>query len=408
MRRETQTLESELSRTFEELRGRCGAPKALEYFFQLAKKYFGLLETPRRNEALIFGSSFPEELLWANHIFPHWIIGGSLSVSAAIDSRVPRDADAISRSMFGYLEDYLANTDSETPIMIPITGDNQRKIAYLLQNEERHVLPIDIAPEAEAAKRNHALAGQLSAIMADLTFAWNMPGEAKKLLRSAQTVERAKASASALFTSSISGMLKMFLLNTYFYAENLAEWSQNLSELAEEIQAGPDPDKDGKQKPGVLIVGAPVLFPNYKVPILLENSGLSILGACDCISAKLLQAGAKLSNAGRDALLYELVKRTYDNDCSGAFVSNRALYVQASRLLDMFDVQGVIFHIIKGQIEYDFELEHMEQLFSQRQIPVFRLETDYHDNDVEQLRIRLEAFAELLMQDVDQNEKSSE
>ena len=77
-------------------------------------------------------------------------------------------------------------------------------------------------------------------------------------------------------------------------------------------------------------------------------------------------------------------------------------------MLDTLDVQGVIFHIIKGQIEYDFELERMEQLFSTHKLPVFRLETDYHDNDMEQLRIRLEAFAELLTQDVDQHEKSSE
>jgi hypothetical protein len=33
-----------------------------------------------------------------------------------------------------------------------------------------------------------------------------------------------------------------------------------------------------------------------------------------------------------------------------------------------------------------------------RDIPVFRLETDYQYQDVEQLRIRLEAFAEMLGQ----------
>ena len=31
-------------------------------------------------------------------------------------------------------------------------------------------------------------------------------------------------------------------------------------------------------------------------------------------------------------------------------------------------------------------------------IPVFRLETDYQDHDIEQLRIRLEAFREMLSQ----------
>ena len=67
-------------------------------------------------------------------------------------------------------------------------------------------------------------------------------------------------------------------------------------------------------------------------------------------------------------------------------------------LLSSMKVDGVIFHILKGQIEYDFELSRLEPLFDRMDIPVFRLETDYQYQDVEQLRIRLEAFAEMLGQ----------
>ena len=61
-------------------------------------------------------------------------------------------------------------------------------------------------------------------------------------------------------------------------------------------------------------------------------------------------------------------------------------------------IEGVIFHILKGQIEYDFELERFEAMLSKHNIPVFRLETDYQYQDVEQLRIRMEAFSEMLVQ----------
>lgn len=39
-----------------------------------------------------------------------------------------------------------------------------------------------------------------------------------------------------------------------------------------------------------------------------------------------------------------------------------------------------------------------EELFEKLDIPVFRLETDYNYLDIEQLRIRLEAFSEILNQ----------
>ena len=64
----------------------------------------------------------------------------------------------------------------------------------------------------------------------------------------------------------------------------------------------------------------------------------------------------------------------------------------------MQEVEGVVCHILKGQIEPDFELSWFEELFEQADIPVFRLETDYQYQDVEQLRIRMEAFSEMLQQ----------
>lgn len=395
-------LESELSGTLEELQGRCGAPKALAYFEALARTYFCFGGSPGRNEVLIFGSSFPEELLWANRMVPHWVVGGGLASGGAVDGRVPRDADAVSRSMFGYIEAYLARSGRDIPIIVPMTGDNHRKIAYLLQNDGRRVIPLDIAPETEGSKRSAFLTGQLSGIMADLTFAWHLPGQAKKLARAIQTVRQARAAALALVTDlgpEISGMLKMFLLNTYFYADDLTEWSDRLRQLTRELAGEPSSGGETARRPGVLIVGSPVLFPNYKVPLLLESAGLAILGACDCVAGRVLAAGAEPAGTGRDALLDGLIRQAYDNDCTGAFVCNQALADQTSRLLDRLDVRGVVFHIIKGQIEYDFELERMEPLFAARRLPVFRLETDYHDNDMEQLRIRLEAFAELLTQD---------
>ena len=61
-------------------------------------------------------------------------------------------------------------------------------------------------------------------------------------------------------------------------------------------------------------------------------------------------------------------------------------------------VDGIVFHVLKGQIEYDFELPKIEQLAAESGVPVIRLETDYQKQDIEQLRIRLEAFSEMLRQ----------
>ena len=88
----------------------------------------------------------------------------------------------------------------------------------------------------------------------------------------------------------------------------------------------------------------------------------------------------------------------YGKDCFGAGIKNEALYHAAKACISRQQIDGVVYHVIKGQIEYNFELERMEELFGNYGIPVFRLETDYNRQDIEQIRIRMEAFAEVLEQ----------
>ena len=58
-----------------------------------------------------------------------------------------------------------------------------------------------------------------------------------------------------------------------------------------------------------------------------------------------------------DITLSSLGQRFYQADCSGSYAKNGTLQAAASELLDSRDVDGVVYCVLKGQIEYDFELE---------------------------------------------------
>lgn len=64
-------------------------------------------------------------------------------------------------------------------------------------------------------------------------------------------------------------------------------------------------------------------------------------------------------------------------DVSSAYVKNDSLYECIEKLITEKDIDGVVYHVLKGQIEYDFELGRFEELFEHLNVPVFRLETDY-------------------------------
>ena len=61
-----------------------------------------------------------------------------------------------------------------------------------------------------------------------------------------------------------------------------------------------------------------------------------------------------------------------------------------------FKVDGVIYHVLRGCLVYDFEFQAVETALREMEIPVIRVETDYNEEDVEQMRIRLEAFIEMI------------
>ena len=159
------------------------------------------------------------------------------------------------------------------------------------------------------------------------------------------------------------------------------------------LQVDSDQGRREKGRNKVLLFGSPVYFPNYKVPFLIDEAGLSLFLQADYTSLP-LQMGICSDNENQD----KFVENVYRNDASPAYVKNDSLYRQIVKLVSENQIDGVVYHVLKGQIEYDFELGRFEKLFENMDIPVFRLETDYNYQDVEQLRIRLEAFSEVLNQ----------
>ena len=151
-------------------------------------------------------------------------------------------------------------------------------------------------------------------------------------------------------------------------------------------------------RPEILLTGSPICFPNYKIPFLIEDVGMKIR---DFIDPSTVRQEEFLSTKGihwTKKAIHAIATSSYKYDASSAHISNEALTQAIRRSIRDGKIEGVIFHILKGQIEYDFELESMTEMFENYDIPVFRLETDYQDQDIEQLRIRLEAFCEMLSQ----------
>ena len=380
--------------------------KSLRYFLDLADRWSRPEERAQRKPSVVvLGPDIPEELVIAAGAQPYWLLGGSLGSVAWSDDLVPRDADPVSRSILGYIHEPNGVDFSEALFLVPLTSDSMRKIAYQLKDEGRALCLVDIPPERGdrwAVEQYEKQMLSMTAAVAEHTktrvtrrgviAARKRVANARKTLLS--FLELARDREDVLTASA-----RMLVQNSYYYADDLREWTERLAILTEELREQASRVLPRYDRPDVLLMGSPVCFPNYKIPFLIREIGLDIVETADETALKLTCTDTKrILRGGRDRILRAIAAERYHADGASAFVHNDALMCHVARLMERGGIEGVVYHVLKGQIEYDFELERFEALFCEHGIPVFRLETDYQYQDVEQLRIRMEAFSEMLTQ----------
>lgn len=79
-----------------------------------------------------------------------------------------------------------------------------------------------------------------------------------------------------------------------------------------------------------------------------------------------------------------------------SFTPNSDRLFMIKKMVAEYAVDGILYHVLKGCVIYDFEVHRVEDVLKESGLPLLRIETDYNPEDVEQLRTRVEAFIEML------------
>ena len=379
-----------------------GCVKGFRYFADTAYRYSVLgLSDEVQPEVLILGPGIPEALLRAFHIHYRYLLGGSHTMTAWSDDLVPRDTDPVSRSILGSIFAPEGARFDRSLFIIPVSSDSMRKIAYLLKEEGRRVFTLDVPPDHADPRSIAMWEKQLVRMMEAISAHTRRRISHRKIRDAVRCISLARYQLREFLREenrpdvrhTITGSGKLLIQNSYYFADDLDNWGKQLQILRQE--AG---NRQTEDRPKILLTGSPIYFPNYKIPFLIEDAGLSIRSFMDLSTIRQEELMSAKSLRTTAQAVHALAASSLAHDASAAYTCNDALRAALYREIRSGQIDGIIFHILKGQIEYDFEMTRMEEMFEYYDIPVFRLETDYQDHDIEQLRIRLEAFREMLSQ----------
>jgi benzoyl-CoA reductase/2-hydroxyglutaryl-CoA dehydratase subunit BcrC/BadD/HgdB len=195
----------------------------------------------------------------------------------------------------------------------------------------------------------------------------------------------------------IRGSHAMAMMNAAAYMPD-DEWADAMHKVNVSLKQRADNNSTitNRKLPRILLTGSPIVFPNMKIPLLIEEMGGIVAGDETCMGERGMWDPAVVTDDSFDGMMRALANR-YVRPCPcPTFADNSRRLYRLKQLIKSNQIQGVIYHVLRGCLVYDFEYAWIEEELGKMEIPVIRLETDYNEEDVEQLKIRIEAFIEMI------------
>lgn len=180
--------------------------------------------------------------------------------------------------------------------------------------------------------------------------------------------------------------------------DDIERWTENLNSLCNELEERIKEDKQvvAKDAPRILIGGSPIVWPNWKVPHIIESLGAIIVDDELCTASRTLINPTVVEENTYSGLLEAIADRyMYPCTCP-CFTPNNDRETNLLRKIKENKVDGVVFHVLKGCHLNSIDATRIKTLLKEEDIPLLILDSDYGDGDVGQLKIRIEAFLEML------------
>lgn len=352
----------------------------------------------------------PDEIIYALGYTPLRMCAGHQIPALVGDEMIPRDACPLIKASAGFQAMKVLPMYNQCELAImPMTCEVKRKSVEVL-SKHLPVIPVPIS----MSKSNSSFEDTVSVIIGlikTLEIQTETKITSKALQQACLDINKAQKQAYKLQRKlysehpQIKGSEVMYALNSFIYT-NPHEWEVATRALLEEIEAREEnPKVPKRQKPRVFIAGSPVSFPNYKVPFMIEELGAQIVGDESCLSGRLLYDPVVPMDFSKTSMIRALAAR-YIAACTCPVFDNVEDRIASLKTrLDETGSEGIIYHVLRGCVPYDFELSAIEDWAEKEKVPLLRVETDFSTEDVEQIKIRFEAFVEMIDQRRRQNKK---
>ncbi len=196
--------------------------------------------------------------------------------------------------------------------------------------------------------------------------------------------------------SPISGLDALVIMQAALNDEPV-RFTKNLNRLNEELENRIKTEISPFQKASkrIMISGCPSVMGNWKIHSLIEKAGAAVVIDETCTGTRYFENVVDNSAKELTAQLRALADRYMKIDCA-CFSPNNERLESIGKITDAYNVDGVVQYILQYCHGYNVEAIRVAQILKEANIPNLKIVTDYSEEDIGQLRTRIDAFLEQL------------
>lgn len=382
--------------------------KGMDYFYFVVSEIHGVrpaeLVEHKKKGGKVFGTFcvyVPDEVIFAADAIATGLCGGSQFWVPGGEKVLPANTCPLIKASVG------ARLDKTCPFFRVVdmyvgetTCDGKKKAWEILSGE----VPMHII-DVPQMKREKDIAAFEAEIMEFIKVVENLTGnkitpqslaESIKLINNKRKALQRFYAARQVSPVPISGKDALLVTQIAFY-DDPARFAQMTNELCDELEEKIQ-NKTGvfpEDAPRILITGTPMAIPNWKLHHIVESAGAAVVVEELCTGTRYFEQLVDETGTTIEEQVRNLAERYMKTNCA-CFTPNPGRIDDIVRLVEEYHADGVIDINLQFCNLYSTEAYLVKQALADRHIPVLHIETDYSEQDAEQLRTRVEAFLEML------------
>lgn len=383
-------------------------PEAMDYYNFVIAEIHGVrpqeLIKAQEEGKKIFGTFcvyVPDELIFAANAIATGLCGGSQFWVPGGEKVLPTNTCPLIKASVGARLDRTCPFFRIADMYIGETTCDGKKKAWEILAEDVPVHVMDL-PQMKREKDIKAWAEEIKELKKVIEEFTGNKVTTESLAESIKLINNKRKALSRLYECRkadnvpISGRDALVVSQIAFYDDptRFTQMTNKLcDELEQRIKDGVSIVKEGTKR--ILLTGTPLAVPNWKLHNIIETSGAVVVCEEMCTGTRYFENLVDESKTTIDEQIDALANRYMGINCA-CFTPNKARIDDIIRLAKEYKVDGVIDVNLKFCSLYDVEGYTVEKALKEAGIPVMGIETDYTDNDAEQLRTRIGAFIEMI------------